>query len=68
MSEQFEVPFLGEVPLVQSIREGGDAGVPALVADDATSREAFMGVAERVAQQVSIRNANIAPTKVVAVN
>src|SRR5687767_15009699 len=30
MAEQFEVPFLGEVPLVQSIREGGDKGVPAM--------------------------------------
>lgn len=67
MAEQFEVPFLGEVPLVQSIREGGDAGKPAMVSGDAVSREAFLAVAERVAQQVSIRNANLAPTKVVHV-
>jgi ATP-binding protein involved in chromosome partitioning len=67
MAEQFEVPFLGEVPLVQSIREGGDAGKPAIVSDDVISSEAFIAVAERVAQQVSIRNANLAPTKVVQV-
>ncbi len=65
MADQFEIPFLGEVPLVQSIREGGDVGVPAIVNDDVQSSEAFMGVAHRVAQQVSIRNANLAPTKVV---
>jgi ATP-binding protein involved in chromosome partitioning len=68
MAEQFEIPFLGEVPLVQSIREGGDAGTPALTGDDNISRDAFMSVAERVAQQVSIRNANLVPTKVVEVN
>jgi ATP-binding protein involved in chromosome partitioning len=67
MSEQFEVPFLGEVPLVQSIREGGDAGTPALVGNDEISNAAFMTIAERVAQQVSIRNANLAPTQVVQV-
>jgi ATP-binding protein involved in chromosome partitioning len=67
MAEQFEVPFLGEVPLVQSIREGGDRGMPAMVSDDAVSKAAFLSIAERVAQQVSIRNANLAPTKVVHV-
>jgi ATP-binding protein involved in chromosome partitioning len=68
MAEQFEIPFLGEVPLVQGIREGGDIGTPALVGDESISREAFISVAERVAQQVSIRNANLAPTKVVEVH
>ena len=67
MAEQFEVPFLGEIPIVQSIREGGDKGIPALADNDAVSEAAFMAVAERVAQQVSIRNANLAPTKVVHV-
>ncbi len=65
MADQFEIPFLGDVPLVQSIREGGDVGVPAMVSDEPQSHDAFMAIAERVAQQVSIRNANMAPTKVV---
>jgi ATP-binding protein involved in chromosome partitioning len=68
IAEQFEIPFLGEVPLVQHIREGGDTGLPALMSDETVSRDAFIAVAERVAQQVSIRNANLAPTQVVAVN
>jgi ATP-binding protein involved in chromosome partitioning len=67
MAEQFEVPFLGEVPIVQSIQEGGDRGMPAMMGDDAVSQGAFLSIAERVAQQVSIRNANLAPTKVVQV-
>lgn len=65
MAEQFDIPFLGDVPLVQGIREGGDAGTPAMLSDESQSRDAFMAVAERVAQQVSIRNANLAPSQVV---
>lgn len=68
MADQFELPFLGEVPIVQSIREGGDKGQPAMVGDDEVSKAAFLRVAENVAQQISIRNANLAPTKVVQVN
>lgn len=67
MADQFEMPFLGEIPLVQSIREGGDKGVPAVMGEPGPSQDAFFAVAERVAQQVSIRNANLAPTKVVPV-
>jgi ATP-binding protein involved in chromosome partitioning len=68
MADQFELPFLGEIPIVQSIREGGDKGVPAMVGDDEISKAAFLSMAENVAQQVSIRNANLAPTKVVNVH
>lgn len=65
MSEQFELPFLGEVPLVQSIREGGDSGIPAVLDDVNPSREIFLSLARSVARNVSMRNANVAPTKVV---
>jgi ATP-binding protein involved in chromosome partitioning len=65
MADQFELPFLGEVPIVQSIREGGDQGVPAVVNDDHLAKEAFVNIAGKVAQNVAIRNANLDPTKVV---
>jgi ATP-binding protein involved in chromosome partitioning len=65
MAEQFELPFLGEVPLVQSVREGGDRGVPAIIDDEPVSKLAFTELAKNVAQQVSIRNANLQPTQVV---
>lgn len=65
MAEQFELPFLGEVPLVQSIREGGDSGIPAVLDNANPGREVFMTLASNVARNVSLRNANMEPTKVI---
>lgn len=65
MAEQFELPFIGEVPIVQSIREGGDKGIPAMMDDEPVSRQAFLTLAGNVARNISIRNANLEPTKVV---
>lgn len=67
MAEQFELPFLGEVPIVQSIREGGDRGIPAVLDDTNPSRDIFLELARNVARNVSMRNANLEPTKVVEV-
>ncbi len=65
MAEQFELPFLGEIPLVQGIREGGDRGLPAVLDMESGSREAFITLAKTVAQNVAMRNLNMEPTKVV---
>ncbi len=65
MAEQFELPFLGEIPIVQSIREGGDKGLPAVIDTDVIAQAAMMHMAQEVARQVSIRNANLAPTQTV---
>jgi len=67
LADQFEIPFLGQIPIVQSIREGGDAGKPAVAQDGDASQEAFLSLAENVARQVSIRNANLDPTKIVEI-
>lgn len=48
LAEQYELPFLGEIPLVQSIREGGDIGIPVMVSDDEVSKEAFRNLAKEV--------------------
>jgi ATP-binding protein involved in chromosome partitioning len=68
MAEQFELPFLGEIPIVQGIREGGDKGIPAVVDDEPVARHAFVQLAQQVARNVAVRNANIEPTKVVMIN
>lgn len=67
LAEQFEVPFLGEVPLVQSIREGADKGFPAVLNDEPVSLAAFTEIAQKVARNVVLRNANLNPTQVVTV-
>lgn len=45
LAEEYEIPFLGEVPLVQSIREGGDQGLPAMMSEESISKQAFMKIA-----------------------
>ncbi|BDD05009.1 Mrp/NBP35 family ATP-binding protein [Aureibacter tunicatorum] len=62
LAENHEVPFLGQIPLVQNIRESGDNGYPAVLKDDVTAN-AFRALGEEVARQVAIRNANVEATK-----
>jgi ATP-binding protein involved in chromosome partitioning len=63
LADELKVPLLGQIPLVQSIREGGDLGIPIALDDDSPSGKAFLELADNVARQVSIRNENVAPTK-----
>lgn len=65
LADELEIPFLGEIPLVQSIREGGDYGEPIMTQDDKATRKAFLDIAGATARAVAMRNANIAPTKIV---
>ena len=67
LAESMNVPLLGQIPLVQSIRESGDTGKPAALENDGPVSKAFAEAAQNLAQQVSIRNATIAPTKIVNV-
>ena len=55
LASDMDVPFLGRLPIYQPIREGGDAGIPLIVAEPASSAaRAFLTVAERTAAQISI--------------
>ncbi len=64
LASDFDIPFLGQIPIVQSIREGGDIGVPAMVSDDAISQKAFMEFAANAVRGIAMRNANLAPTEI----
>lgn len=57
LAAQLEVPFLGEIPLVKGISDSGDAGKPIVLDETSPMNQTFMLMAERVAQQVSIINA-----------
>jgi len=59
MAEKYALPFLGEIPLVQSVREAGDGGVPIVMHEEEVVSGAFSSLASNVAQQVAIRNAQI---------
>lgn len=67
LAEEYDLPFLGQIPIVQSIREGGDSGVPVMMTDDAVTKKAFENFAGIAARSIAIRNANLAATKVVEV-
>lgn len=66
LAHRNQVKLLGQIPLVQSIRESGDNGYPAVMKDDVTA-QAFTELAQTIAQQVAIRNASQEKTKKVEI-
>ncbi len=64
LAEEFDITFLGEIPLVQSIREGGDIGVPVMIGDDKISKQAFTEFGDNAARAISMRNAELPATEV----
>jgi ATP-binding protein involved in chromosome partitioning len=67
LAEDLQVPFLGEVPLVQSIREAGDYGRPAALQTDSTLEKVFEEIARNVVQETVSRNENLAPTEAIKI-
>jgi ATP-binding protein involved in chromosome partitioning len=67
LADEYDLPFLGQIPLVQSIREGGDAGIPIMASDDAITKKAFEDFAGHVVRSISMRNANISAERVAEV-
>lgn len=65
LADECGLPLLAQLPLVQGIRQGGDEGHPAVLQADEWISAPFDSLATTVAQQVAIRNANMAPTKTV---
>lgn len=57
LAASFEVPLLGEIPLIQGITEGGDSGIPIALDKASAMSVAFSEIAGRIAQQISINNA-----------
>lgn len=67
LAAQLDVPLLGQIPLVQSIRESGDVGRPAILQETTPNALAFKEMTENVIEQIEIRNQSLAPTEVVNV-
>jgi ATP-binding protein involved in chromosome partitioning len=64
LSDEFDIPFLGQIPIVQSIREGGDIGVPAMMGDEPISKKAFEDFAGTAVRGIAMRNANMPATEI----
>jgi ATP-binding protein involved in chromosome partitioning len=67
LATEQNLPLLGEIPLVQSVREAGDAGRPAVLQENTPQAKAFMDFAENVIAQVNLRNEKLDPTKKVEI-
>ena len=64
LASEFDIPFLGEIPLVQTIREGGDIGIPAMISDDEISKKAFIEFSDNAIRGIAMRNAQLPATEV----
>lgn len=67
LATDLQVPFLGEIPLVQSIREAGDTGRPAALQNDTPFEEAFTELTQNIVQEVVNRNDSLPPTEAIKI-
>jgi ATP-binding protein involved in chromosome partitioning len=65
LANEYDLPFLGQVPIVQSIREGGDAGIPAMMNDDEITKKAFIDITASAVRNIAKFNAKVATAKAV---
>ncbi|RZJ29107.1 MAG: chromosome partitioning protein, partial [Flavobacterium sp.] len=67
LAEDLEVPFLGEVPIVQSIREAGDYGRPAAMQEGSLIADIFTQVTRNVVEETVRRNRSLPPTEAIKI-
>jgi ATP-binding protein involved in chromosome partitioning len=67
LAEDLNVPFLGQLPLVQSIREAGDIGRPAALQTATPLEQAFEKITQNVVQEVVKRNDDLPPTEAIKI-
>src|SRR5210317_1643483 len=67
LAQDKEVPFLGGIPLVQSVREAADFGRPAVLQDEGNLAAHFNEITKKLVSQILYRNQNLPPTKAVEI-
>ena len=67
LAEDLQVPFLGDIPLVQSIREAGDIGRPAALQNGSPLELAFENLTRKVVQEVVTRHTALPPTEAIKI-
>ena len=63
LAEEYDLPFLGQIPLIQTIREGGDEGIPAMLSSDQLSQQAFRNITSQAVRNIAIRNSQMPVTQ-----
>lgn len=63
LADELQIPLIGQIPLVQSIRESGDVGRPAVLQEGTPTQIAFDLLVANFHEQVTLRNKNLPPTK-----
>jgi ATP-binding protein involved in chromosome partitioning len=67
LAEDLETRFLGEIPLIQSIRESGDFGSPAALQEETLQEEIFKNITKNTLSELVKRNKNLPPTDIVRI-
>jgi ATP-binding protein involved in chromosome partitioning len=67
LAEDLNVPFLGQVPLVQSVREAGDFGRPAAMQEGSQVADIFTEITRNVVRQTVLRNESLPPTEAIKI-
>lgn len=67
LAESMELPFLGEIPIVQSIREASDYGRPAVLQEDELVSGIYMSLAKNMISSLVKRNENLPPSEAVRI-
>jgi ATP-binding protein involved in chromosome partitioning len=68
LAQKSNTVLLGQIPLVQEVMEGADKGIPCVSVEGHPGRSYFLRTAEKLVQQVYIRNESMEPTRIVGVN
>jgi len=68
LAQKGNTMLLGQIPLVQGVREGGDEGIPISLKEGHQVEKVFMDVAQKTIRQVNLRNEMLAPTRIVGIN
>jgi ATP-binding protein involved in chromosome partitioning len=63
LADEFDLNFLGQIPLVQSIREGGDSGNPIMMSNEAVTKKAFEDFTANAVRSIAMRNADMPQTE-----
>ena len=67
LSKDIDAPFLGEIPLVQSLRESGDIGRPAALQESTPLETAFQEITRKMVQETVNRNKSLPPTEAIKI-